>query len=310
MRLGLPQAGAASSRRSKPTCGALNASAIDNCDGIKRISGARRSPIDKADVNKRVNSITSVGADEIDIMISKREFIAASAATAAGMSMAWFPAEAKAEETVAAVADKNVGSTPYVNTKQKYSMAVPSEWEKIDKMGADVLFEDPSRRSSSLGVTVNPVKIKSIRDFGSVEEIKSIRYFGSMEEVGEKLLNAERNKSIRYLGSMDEDEVGEKLLNAEKMKSAPVLVFDLAFSGPLDGATPAELFDYEYELDSTRGLKRIINTVTIYGGQLYILNGAYKCEKTGCDTSEQLAVVQRLQDAAKSFRIAKAVASL
>jgi hypothetical protein len=34
-----------------------------------------------------------------------------------------------------------------------------------------------------------------------------------------------------------------------------------------------------YELDSTRGRKRILNTVTIYRGRLYIVNAVYKCDK-------------------------------
>lgn len=45
----------------------------------------------------------------------------------------------------------------YVNKEQGYSLMVPATWERIDKMGADSLFEDPSRRSTSLGITVNPV---------------------------------------------------------------------------------------------------------------------------------------------------------
>ena len=50
------------------------------------------------------------------------------------------------------------------------------------QMGADALFEDPGRRSSSVGVTVNPVRIQRIQDFGG------------LEEVGQRLLDAERKK--------------------------------------------------------------------------------------------------------------------
>lgn len=39
------------------------------------------------------------------------------------------------------------------------------------------------------------------------------------------------------------------------------------------------MYDFEYDLDSTRGRKRILNTVTIYRSKLYILNAQYKCEK-------------------------------
>lgn len=44
----------------------------------------------------------------------------------------------------------------------------------------------------------------------------------------------------------------------------------------IDGVS---FYDYEYLIDSTRGKKRIFNTVTITGSKLYILNGVIKCEK-------------------------------
>ena len=52
-------------------------------------------------------------------------------------------------------------STEYVNPKRGYSLLVPSMWERKDKAGADVLFEDPERRSTAVGITVNPVKVGS-----------------------------------------------------------------------------------------------------------------------------------------------------
>jgi hypothetical protein len=89
----------------------------------------------------------------------------------------------------------------FTNSEQGYSISVPVAWEKIDKVagiltswfnsfwlifphqaGADVLFEDPTRRSSSLGVTVSPVRVSDITQFGTLEQI------------GEKLLEAERKK--------------------------------------------------------------------------------------------------------------------
>lgn len=35
---------------------------------------------------------------------------------------------------------------PYVNAPQSYSLGVPAGWERKEKAGADVLFEDPERR--------------------------------------------------------------------------------------------------------------------------------------------------------------------
>ncbi len=54
--------------------------------------------------------------------------------------------------------------------------------------GADVLFEDPSRRSTSVGVTVSPVRIASIEQFGD------------LATVGQRLLEAE-GKKVRQAGT-------------------------------------------------------------------------------------------------------------
>jgi hypothetical protein len=51
--------------------------------------------------------------------------------------------------------------------------------------GADVLFEDPRRRSTSVGVTVSPVRVTSIDKFGD------------LAAVGQRLLDAERKKVWR-----------------------------------------------------------------------------------------------------------------
>lgn len=153
----------------------------------------------------------------------------------------------------------------YTDRTNKFLLRVPADWDAKDKAGAVVLFEDPSRRSTSIGITVNPVKVSRIEDFGGVKD------------VGEKLLDAERRK--------------DGFLSAS-------LVSESSHSG----AAGATLYEYEYELESTRGRKRILNTVTIFNSRLYILNGAYKCDKEGC-TPEALGSVQRLRDIAATFDV-------
>jgi hypothetical protein len=60
------------------------------------------------------------------------------------------------------------------------------------------------------------------------------------------------------------------------------------------------LYDYEYELDSTRGRKRILNTVTIVAAKLFIVNAQHKCGKEACrDTDE--AAVKVLREIVASF---------
>ncbi|KAG1671149.1 hypothetical protein FOA52_005403 [Chlamydomonas sp. UWO 241] len=155
----------------------------------------------------------------------------------------------------------------FVNTEQGYAVDVPAGWERIEKMGANALFEDPARRSTSLGVTVNPVRVADITAFGSLAA------------------------------------VGEKLLDAERKKDGYLSVEMVSTSTRTSGA--ATLYVYEYDLDSTRGRKRILNTVTITGSRLYILNAMYKCEKDdeACNSEAVVATVARLRGLASSFEV-------
>lgn len=65
------------------------------------------------------------------------------------------------------------------------------------KAGADVLFEDPARKSSTLGVTVNPIRVDSLEAFGDLDAVAS------------RLLQAEKAK-VRQ-GSCFEFPVTQKL---------------------------------------------------------------------------------------------------
>ena len=69
------------------------------------------------------------------------------------------------------------------------------------------------------------------------------------------------------------------------------------------GTAGATLYAYEYNLDSTRGQKRILNTVTITGSKLYILNAQYKCAKEGpCEGGPEAdGVLGVLRQVAGSF---------
>lgn len=52
-------------------------------------------------------------------------------------------------------------------------------------------------------------------------------------------------------------------------------------------------YSFEYDLNSTRGRKRILNLVTISKARLFIVNGQCKCGEEGCpkDTVAQLRSV-------------------
>lgn len=63
-------------------------------------------------------------------------------------------------------------------------MLMPPHCGTAGKAGADVLFVDPQRKSSTLGVTVSPVRVDSLDAFGDLDTVAS------------RLLQAERAKVI------------------------------------------------------------------------------------------------------------------
>lgn len=70
----------------------------------------------------------------------------------------------------------------YTNSKNSYSLRRPSDWNQVEKAGADALFKAPDLRSTDLGVTVSPVRIKHLDQLGDVNT------------VGGRLLAAEKKK--------------------------------------------------------------------------------------------------------------------
>jgi hypothetical protein len=77
----------------------------------------------------------------------------------------------------------------------------------------------------------------------------------------------------------------------------------LLSSGERTGGAGARLYCYEYELDTTRGRKRVLDAVTIYSSRLYILSAAAKCGQEACSEGDQAAVAL-LRQVAQSFDVA------
>ena len=152
----------------------------------------------------------------------------------------------------------------YISESQGYSLTHPASWEEQSKAGADVLFRDPDSKGTTLGVTVFPVTVRELDKFGTIGE------------VGEKLLGAERAK---------ESTLGVEMLTQEQRSTEFGTVYD-----------------FVYELESTRGRKRIVNTVAIVNSKLYIVNGVVGCGKEACGIGQD-ASVEVLQQAAKSLEI-------
>lgn len=67
------------------------------------------------------------------------------------------------------------------------------------------------------------------------------------------------------------------------------------------GKSGTLIYDIEYELDSTRGRKRILSTVGIAQKKLFIVNGNIKCDASGCN--EGSSEIATLRQVASTFDV-------
>ncbi|KAL2620491.1 hypothetical protein R1flu_000696 [Riccia fluitans] len=126
----------------------------------------------------------------------------------------------------------------FSDVKVGFTMLRPADWNKVDKPGATVYFEDPQSSKNNIGVTVNPVRISSLKAFGTVDDVT------------EKLIAAERDKP-----------------STKEMKVIRVEERNLLKDTPL--------YQLEYTLETSRGSKRVLTAVTVSASKLYILNIVY-----------------------------------
>jgi hypothetical protein len=201
--------------------------------------------------------------------------LAGAVAAAAAATTAAAPTAAHAADP--AVPDPS-SSSSYTDPRQGYRITPPQGWDFKQKAGADALWEDPARRSSSLGVTVSPVRVASLAAFGP------------LDAVGTRLLDAERRKESTLSVSMlrQEERVGAGG-GAGGSGTSDRAAAAAAASSSSSSQSPVRYYCYEYELNSTRGRKRILNVVTIAGSRLYIVNGQAKCDKVAEEGGEGAA---------------------
>lgn len=128
--------------------------------------------------------------------------------------------------------------TVFVDRINLFSLCYPMECEILNKAGAKLFLRDSADNNSQVGVTVNPVKISTLSEFGSVHD------------VGERLVAAEATKESTLPGGV-------------------TLIREGSRQGPRSGST---FYDYEYQLTTTRGKKLVFNTVAVDNNLLYILN--------------------------------------
>ncbi|KAG5050125.1 hypothetical protein AAZX31_04G191500 [Glycine max] len=124
----------------------------------------------------------------------------------------------------------------YTDSDEGFTLLTPSSWTKVDKAGATVLFQEADMGSNNIGVVVNPVRLKTLEEFGTPQF------------VADKLLQAERRKE-----STKEVEL--------------ITVAERSGEGGL------QIYEFEYKVDSTRGgMKRIFSAAFVASKKLYLLN--------------------------------------
>ncbi|RYR44014.1 hypothetical protein Ahy_A08g040394 [Arachis hypogaea] len=71
----------------------------------------------------------------------------------------------------------------YTDSKEGFTLLIPSSWTKVDKAGATALFQDAIMGSNNIGVVVKPVRLANLGEFGSPEFVavsiykqKGVRY--------------------------------------------------------------------------------------------------------------------------------------
>ncbi|KAK7282279.1 hypothetical protein RIF29_10929 [Crotalaria pallida] len=124
----------------------------------------------------------------------------------------------------------------YTDSKEGFTLLIPSSWTKVDKAGATALFQEVNMGGNNIGVVVNPVRLTTLGEFGTPQF------------VADKLLQAERRK--------------------ESTKDAEVITV-----AERSGERGLQIYEFEYTLDSTRGgMKRIFSAAFVASKKLYLLN--------------------------------------
>ncbi|XP_050208523.1 psbP domain-containing protein 2, chloroplastic [Mercurialis annua] len=123
----------------------------------------------------------------------------------------------------------------YTDATEGFTFLRPSSYLKVDKAGATVLFEDVDKKSNTIGVVVNPVRLTTLAEFGTPQF------------VADKLIQAEKRK--------------------ESTKEAEVIALAERSSHGV------QVYEFEYIVDSTRGgMKRIFSAAFVASKKLYLLN--------------------------------------
>lgn len=196
---------------------------------------------------------------------------------AAGMAKISKPCSRRAALQVIALGTAAVWLAPeMVNADQEYSVykgpislgftfSYPASWnvkkKPIQTHLSEVIVTSDKEPSTTAGIVVDSVKIDAIDKFGSPEA------------VGKKVVSVETKK--------------------ESVNSA---IVNSADEVTKDGLT---YYVIDYNVDSSRGIKRYLAKATITGGQLYVFTAQAKTDDYEGETQ---TVLQKMLD---SFSVAK-----
>ena len=148
----------------------------------------------------------------------------------------------------------------------------PTPVYPADKAGTDVFLLNGARSSTNIGITILPVRINRLEDFGTVEQ------------------------------------VADRLIQAEKAKEGQLFVELVSTNVHQEGDTT--FYDIEYDVDGTRGKKRFATRVAILDRKLFIANGQYKCGKGGesscTEPQENVEGINAMRDIVQSFTLVPA----
>ncbi|CAM8954726.1 unnamed protein product [Rhodiola kirilowii] len=127
----------------------------------------------------------------------------------------------------------------YTDSEEGFTLLKPHSWNKVEKAGANVLFEEVNKGGNNIGVVVSPVRLAKLSDFGTPQFVAS------------KLISAEKRK--------------------ESTNDATLIDFR-----ERKGQGCSEVYEFEYEVDSSRGgLKKIFSAAFVASKKLYLLNIAH-----------------------------------
>ena len=171
----------------------------------------------------------------------------------------------------AATFDFSNDLTSYSDASNNFRLTYPKDWTIENKAGATALFKNPNVKYASIGVTVTPVRINSLKEFGSLDDI------------GQKLVQAESQKQTTVPG-------GTFMERQSECKSVD---------------TKTTFYEYEYRLITTHGNKRIYNYVGVKDKTLFIVNAqAYEIEDGG-ESEADLKTRALYREVGRSFDVLK-----